>query len=214
MTGVCVSAALVVPAAGFVHQTGGVQLAQSGGGGCGIELPPSLVEGDPAANAEEEVNGLFTYSYRAELNRRPLPSGRSTQPWPQNFQTDKRNLLLINSKTPAPLRLGSRAGVIFYCRGISSEIDRLIRDIGGTGTGPPLRCRSRRQRPARAWSEWGLPAHTPAPRTAPRCAPYVRSADRAAASAAMPSATPACGSSVMPRYFWILVLQWVMRQLP
>ena len=33
---------------------------------------------------------------------------------------------------------------------------------------------SPRRRPARSWSEWGLPARTPAPRTAPRCAPCGR----------------------------------------
>ena len=33
---------------------------------------------------------------------------------------------------------------------------------------------SPRRRPARSWSEWGLPARIPAPRTAPRCAPCGR----------------------------------------
>ena len=37
--------------------------------------------------------------------------------------------------------------------------------------------------------------------------------ESSAASAAMPSATPACGSRVMPRYFWMLWLQWVARPL-
>ena len=37
--------------------------------------------------------------------------------------------------------------------------------------------------------------------------------ESSAASAAMPSATPAWGSRVMPRYFWMLSLQRVARQL-
>ena len=37
--------------------------------------------------------------------------------------------------------------------------------------------------------------------------------DSSAAVAAMPSATPACGSRVMPRYFWMAGLQLVARQL-
>ena len=57
--GIHISPALIVPAAGLVHKAGTVQPADGLHGPGGIELPPALIEGHPAAHAGVALQGLY-----------------------------------------------------------------------------------------------------------------------------------------------------------
>ena len=126
----------------------------------------------------EEVNGLFTYD-RAELkpkSRSPLPVGQRVG---RRIWGDRQTEPALIRRDPAPASTGKQGGGHFLLQGY--QLDPTGYWGYGHSSAPPVRIWP--QRPARAWSEWGLPAHTREAHHVGRICP----SDRAAACTACPA---------------------------